>query len=139
MAKKRSAISDDLAMVRGLTRPMSFRRRWQTSRPDPALRGQVDALLEQSRTAARSGDGARSFELASSAHRMAQNDPGKHAFAHAHMALGYGIQGRLGGVLGELRLGLLAPMASVVRRASGFVPGEPNPAGILKTWRARRG
>lgn len=55
------------------------------------------------------------------------------------MALGYGLQLRPLGLLGELRLGTLAPLASVVRRASGFVPGEPNPAGILKTWRARKG
>lgn len=118
---------------------MSFRRRWQRSRPDPALREQVWALLAESRQAAREGDGVRSLSLASSAHRMAQNDPGQHALAHAHMALGYGLQLRPRGLLGELRLGALAPVASVVRRASGYVPGEPNPAGILKTWRGRKG
>ena len=117
---------------------MSFRLRWQRSRPDSALRAQVDGLLLQSRQAAMEGDGERSVELASAAHLLAQNGPGQHALAHAHMALGYGIQLRPRGALGELRLGLLAPVASVVRRASGFVPGEPNPPGILKTWRARR-
>lgn len=117
---------------------MNFRLRWQHSRPDSALRAQVDGLLQQARQAATRGEGERSFELASAAHKLAQNDPGQHALSHAHMALGYGVQLRPRGCLGELRLGLLAPLASVVRRASGFVPGEPNPPGILKTWRARK-
>lgn len=117
---------------------MSLGRRWQHSRPDPALRAQVDALLAQSRQSALDREGERSYELASAAHILAQNDPVQHALSHAHMALGYGVQLRPKGLLGELKLGLLAPVASVVRRASGFVPGEANPAGILKTWRARK-
>lgn len=117
---------------------MSLGRRWQRSRPEPELRARVEALLAQSRAAASSGEGERSLELASSAHKLAQNDPAQHALAHAHMAWAYGVQRRPKGALGELRLGVLAPLSSLVRRASGFVPGEPNPPGILKTWRARR-
>ena len=113
-------------------------KRWRTSRPDPADASEASAVLAEARSAILLREGQRAHALATTAHGLSQNSPQRHALCHLHLSAAYLVQGRMGGTLGELRLGALAPIASLVRRASGFAPGQPNPAGILKTWRARR-
>lgn len=117
---------------------MSLRRRLARSRPRPDDLACARESLSRCRAALREGEGELAFDHATAAHLRLQNSPGLHAVAHLHLAASYLRQGRLGGTLGELRIGSLAPLASVVRRSAGYAPGEPNPAGILKTWRARR-
>jgi hypothetical protein len=71
------------------------------------------------------------------AHEVAQNDPLLHAGAHLLAALRPGLwavgrRQRLGALIG-------APVASLVRRAAGIGPAEPNPGSLRQTWAARRG
>ena len=115
----------------------TLRTRWRQGALDAALRGQVGQALRQGLDDVRSGRveaGRRSLQRA---HRLAQNDPLRHATAHLCLGILAAREGRPGATLGELRLAGMAVPASFVRRAAGLRPGQDNGPGLWSTWRDR--
>ncbi len=73
------------------------------------------------------------------AHDLSQNAPVLHSHAHLVRCAGLALQRRPIACLRELPLVVMAAPASQVRRAAGIGPGEPGGAGLVATWRMRRG
>lgn len=116
---------------------MELQHRWLAGRLPPPHSAQITHALVLSKRAAALGDAETARMLADQAHRMSQNDPYLHLRAHLGRARAFRAQGRAGGALGELRLATLAPLASVLRRVSGYAPGQDNPPSMWRTWSER--
>jgi hypothetical protein len=109
-------------------------RRWRRSAMRPDERAAARAALRSARGAA--GPSAEADRRR--AHDACQNAPLWHAEVHA-LCLWDAVRG--GRPPGLVALGQLAaaPIASLVRRASGLRPDEPGGPSLAATWAARRG
>lgn len=109
-------------------------RRWRRSAMRPDERAAARAALRSARVAA----GPSAEAARRRAHAACQNAPLWHAEVHA---LGLWAALRGGRPPGAVELGqwAAAPIASLVRRASGLRPDEPGGPSLLATWAARRG
>lgn len=72
------------------------------------------------------------------AHDISQNAGLVHTQAHLVRVAGWAARGRVGAMVRELPLVVMAVPAAHVRRAAGLMPGEDGGIGLLGTWRLRR-
>ncbi len=114
-----------------------LRLRWRQGALDDALRAQVTRALRQGLDEVNAGRADAGRQALNRAHRLAQNDPLRHAAAHFCLGVLAAREGRPGATLTELRLAGMAVPASVVRRAAGLLPGQDNGPGLWSTWRDR--